>query len=385
MGDVLYVGSIFSALIAIFLILFRNKNQNEYADGILVFLFACYIYCSIGYLLISSGWIIYLPYLYRTSAPVNYLVPPLAFLYVRAVLLNQKFFNKHDWIHTLPFLFILINYIPFYLLSHDLKLIVVQSVVADNIKNYTHQDGFFNENIQLLRPIQCIIYLILQWRIILKFEHNQQNSKFKEHTQMVVRWLKKFTFAVSLTVVTFLIFIFGVLFKIRSFESPENIYLISSITVSLSLLYLTMNVVLHDKVYIGLPYLEHLQSNKNVNSKVEIDYKKELDMIKSYFESQKPYLKVNLTISEVSVSTGIHIKTLSFILNQFFNQNFNEFVNAYRIRYVIELFKKGDLKDYTISAISSKAGFANRTSFIDAFKKSQNCTPTQYIFNNRIE
>ena len=385
MVDVLFVGSIFSALIAIFLILFRNKNQNEYADGILVFLFACYIYCSIGYLLISSGWIIHVPFLYRTSAPVNYLVPPIAFLYVRAVLLNQKIFNKYDWIHILPFLFIFINYIPFYFLSYDQKLKVVHSVVTDYTQNYKHQDGFFNENIQLLRPVQCIIYLILQWSIILKFEHNQQNSTFKEHTQLVVRWLKKFTVAVSLTVITYVIFAIGFLFKIQNVESSENIYLISSITVSLSLLYLTMNVVLHDKVYIGLPYLEPFKSNKLTKSKVEIDYKKELDLVKSYFEGQQPYLKANLTISEVSVSTGIHIKTLSFILNQFYNQNFNEFVNAYRIRYVIELFKKGDLKDYTISAISSKAGFANRTSFIDAFKKSQNCTPTQYIFNNRIE
>lgn len=385
MVDVLFVGSIFSALIAIFLILFRNKNQNEYADGILVFLFACYIYCSIGYLLISSGWIIHVPFLYRTSAPVNYLVPPLAFLYVRAVLLNQKIFNKYDWIHILPFLFIFINYIPFYFLSYDQKLKVVHSVVTDYTQNYKHQDGFFNENIQLLRPVQCIIYLILQWSIILKFEHNQQNSTFKEHTQLVVRWLKKFTVAVSLTVITYVIFAIGFLFKIQNVESSENIYLISSITVSLSLLYLTMNVVLHDKVYIGLPYLEPFKSNKLTKSKVEIDYKKELDLVKSYFEGQQPYLKANLTISEVSVSTGIHIKTLSFILNQFYNQNFNEFVNTYRIRYVIDLLKKGVLKEYTLSAISSKAGFSNKTSFIDAFKKSQNCTPTQYIFNNRFE
>jgi AraC-like DNA-binding protein len=382
--DFLFVGSIFSALIAIFLMLFRNKNQNQYADGILVFLFACYIYCSIGYLLISSGWIIHVPFLYRTSAPVNYLVPPLAFLYVRAVLLNQEIFNKYDWIHILPFLFILINY-TFYFLRYDQKLKVVHSVVTDYTQNYKHQDGFFNENIQLLRPVQCIIYLILQWSIILKFEHNQQNSTFKVHTQLVVRWLKKFTVAVSLTVITYVIFAIGFLFKIQNVESPENIYLISSITVSLSLLYLTMNVVLHDKVYIGLPYLEPFKSNKLTKPKVEIDYKKELDLIKSYFEGQQPYLKANLTISEVSVSTGIHIKTLSFILNQFYNQNFNEFVNTYRIRYVIELLKKGVLKDYTLSAICSKAGFSNKTSFIDAFKKSQNCTPTQFIFNNRIE
>jgi AraC-like DNA-binding protein len=41
--------------------------------------------------------------------------------------------------------------------------------------------------------------------------------------------------------------------------------------------------------------------------------------------------------------------------------------------------QNGDLDRFTLSSISEEAGFSNKTTFLSAFKKVHNCTPTQFI------
>jgi len=39
------------------------------------------------------------------------------------------------------------------------------------------------------------------------------------------------------------------------------------------------------------------------------------------------------------------------------------------------------LESYTLNSLSADAGFSNLTTFIAAFKKIENCTPSEYINN----
>jgi AraC-like DNA-binding protein len=45
--------------------------------------------------------------------------------------------------------------------------------------------------------------------------------------------------------------------------------------------------------------------------------------------------------------------------------------------------QQGGLKNYTIQALALQAGFANKTSCMNAFKKIHQCTPSQYIANHK--
>ncbi len=52
--------------------------------------------------------------------------------------------------------------------------------------------------------------------------------------------------------------------------------------------------------------------------------------------NNKLYLKQNLSIIEVSIALNIPLKLLSFIINQHYKVNFNDFVNQFRINEVIK-------------------------------------------------
>ena len=97
----------------------------------------------------------------------------------------------------------------------------------------------------------------------------------------------------------------------------------------------------------------------------------------------KPFLQPSLTIGQLSLSLDLSPKAVSFIINQCLNQNFNDFVNSYRVGFLIDSMQEGRLKNYTIQALALQAGFANKTSCINAFKKVHNCTPSQYIANKK--
>ena len=74
--------------------------------------------------------------------------------------------------------------------------------------NLIQQDGIFNEKIQFLRPIQCLIYILLQWKLILKFETDNKELIKESHTKLILTWLKKFTFTISITILAFIAFAF---------------------------------------------------------------------------------------------------------------------------------------------------------------------------------
>lgn len=383
MGNVFYIGSIFCAFVSIYLIIFKSKNSHSFSNTILICLFISYIYCAFGFLIISSKLILFAPYLYRTSAPFNYLVPPLGYLYVRSVLYNTNKIKKLEFLHFIPFLLVVINYIPLYILPFHEKLIIVQNVIKDYKYNFIHKDGLLSENFQIFRPIQSIIYLYFQWKLIQKFKRIEFNEKFKNHYLNISKWLTRFTIAISFTVFVFVSTIIGILLSSYFTTNFDYLIFITSIPLAISLFYLTFYVIVNIDLYIGMPNLIYEdKSSKCVN---ESDYTQELTILIKYFEQKQPFLMQNLKIGDVSTELNIHPKLVSFLLNQFYDQNFNDFVNSYRIQYVIEMMKNGELKDFTLHGLGSKAGFANKTSFINAFKKSQNCTPTQYIFNNQLK
>jgi AraC-like DNA-binding protein len=52
---------------------------------------------------------------------------------------------------------------------------------------------------------------------------------------------------------------------------------------------------------------------------------------------------------------------------------------------VVDSIKAGNLNNYTLYALATQAGFSNKTSFVNAFKKLHNTTPSQFITNIESE
>ena len=159
--ELIFLGGIFCSLITAYILFFRNGLDVIFSDILLGILLILMSWCSLAYLLIISGWIYQVPYLYKTAAPLNFLIPPIAFLYVRSVIYNEKKIRKTDLFHLIPFILIFINYFSFYSMPFIEKQKLVESVVNNLKLNYEVKDGLISESYRyILGIIQSIIYLI---------------------------------------------------------------------------------------------------------------------------------------------------------------------------------------------------------------------------------
>ena len=70
------------------------------------------------------------------------------------------------------------------------------------------------------------------------------------------------------------------------------------------------------------------------------------------------------------------------MVNSEFGINVNDLVNRYRVEEIKEKLVDPEFQHYRIEAIALDAGFANKASFYNAFKKQEGCTPTEYLNNH---
>jgi AraC-like DNA-binding protein len=386
MTNLIFIGSVFLVLVIIYMLLFTKNAAKSYADYVLSFLLLLHCWSVILFLVLYSEYILLFPHVFKTGLPLNFLIAPFSYLYVRAVLLNEKKFQKSDVIHLIPFFIVFINYIPFYLLPVNEKVTVIQNSLNYWPDTFKYQAGFLPENFSILfRLILAIIYLVLQWNLILSYKKVHKESSIQIQISNVLKWLKLFT--ITSTVIFFGIIGFMLtVFFLPSYYNDDLLMQIPSLLVSVGFFVMAAYLLTHPEILSGLPFVKYKEVPSDViNDKsymlpyINEDYKLEMERIVDYFKTDKPYLNKELNINQVSVALAIPSRELSFIINNHFGQRFNDFLNKYRIEYITKKINKEYLSNFTIEAIASEAGFASKSTFNLAFKKYHQCTPTEYF------
>lgn len=386
MANLIFIGSIFLVFVTIYMLLFTKNAAKSYSDYVLSFLLLVHCWSVILFLILYSEYILLFPHVFKTGLPLNFLIAPLSYLYVRGVLYNEKKFQTRDLVHAIPFVIVFINYIPFYLLPVNEKIIVIQNSLNYWPDTFKYQAGFLPENFSILfRLILAIIYLVLQWNLIFSYKKVHKESSIQVQIKNVLKWLKLFT--ITSTVIFFGIIGFMLtVFFLPSYYDDDLLMQIPSLLVSVGFFVMAAYILTHPEILSGLPFVKYKEVPSGVvNDKnyrlpyINEDYKLEMEKIVLFFETEKPFLNKELNINQVSVALDIPSRELSFIINNHFDQRFTDFLNKYRIEYITKKINKEYLTNFTIEAIASEAGFASKSTFNLAFKKYHQCTPSEYF------
>ncbi|NJL12653.1 MAG: AraC family transcriptional regulator [Microscillaceae bacterium] len=108
----------------------------------------------------------------------------------------------------------------------------------------------------------------------------------------------------------------------------------------------------------------------------------EKQTLRQWMEAQQPYLNPNLSLGMLARHLSTSPASLSRIINEGFGQNFNDFVNQYRVQKVIQDLQQGAHLRHTLLGIALDAGFNSKTTFNRAFKKHTSLSPQEYIKKN---
>jgi len=121
-------------------------------------------------------------------------------------------------------------------------------------------------------------------------------------------------------------------------------------------------------------YVIEKYKNNSVDKVSKTRYKQELI---NYMELKKPYLNPDISIEKVAKDISINTWTLSQIINESFNCNFNVYLNEFRIRECLKQLSDPTNK-HTVLEILFESGFNSKSVFYAEFKKHTGLTPQEF-------
>ncbi len=326
--------------------------------------------------------------------PLSYLLGPLLFYYVKTTLSDSNKLQKWDWLHLLPAVFIVINCLPFTTLPFDQKAQIAHEIV-NVTENYALDFNFVSfEFILYSRSIHLLLYSIFsigyfytRSKAILK-----NFNRLPSNHSIISRWLYLLSLiqiVIAINSIGHMSTLYGVQFNIFGipstriftekyyFEICGGGFFLQNIFLFLfpKILYGNVSYTIEkgkDNI------IDDLKSNLPKKQKETATIQDIEQIIQRYLENS-PFIQKEFSLSQMSFDLKIPERFLSNYFNKELNITFSEWRKNLRIDHVCRLIELGEAKNLTIEAISTNAGFASRSKFIDAFKERKGVTPSAFI------
>lgn len=231
-------------------------------------------------------------------------------------------------------------------------------------------------------------YYVLKTLKEFKYYKIYINSNFSSTEKISFNWIRNLLYAVAACVIVmFLFFIADVVRNGLTYAEDWFSYLILGIIIY----YISINgfITSNDRK-LPLSYVNLDEKNEMIEVIEKSVLPEDLDLLKqnllTYMDTKQPYLNPDLTLGDLSKAMSTNSSYLSKVINEGFNQNFNDFINTYRVKEFTLRINKGEHKTKTILSIAFDCGFNSKTTFNRSFKKVFLKTPVEYIsaVNERV-
>ena len=289
---------------------------------------------------------------------------PLLFLYCRSAI-SGDLLKTSDLVHCLPLLFCYLWNADTLLFDSERFRAWIVGGRAPTLRVWLSE--------YLIFAIE-LLYMFLTICLIKRFE-NKANSTLSSFNPAIFKWLWSLILTISVVWLAKAIMAFG------SIAIPFMVVFSDALIVAF--IYL---IALAHWRNPELFYVRELADNKRepmISTKPESkgslgDETRSVlfESVKQCVEEQQLYLNSELTLASLAETSGLAMHHLSEVLNQHSGQNFNQFINAYRVEYVCERLKENSSESFL--ELSSEAGFSSKSTFNTMFKKLKGLTPTQY-------
>ena len=123
------------------------------------------------------------------------------------------------------------------------------------------------------------------------------------------------------------------------------------------------------------------EQNKYAGSNLMDDDKKQLlQRIDHVMDTSEEIYSPDFSVERLAQLIDSKYKYVSQVINEYYDQNFNNFINQYRIKEACKrIDNHGQYANMTIEAIANSVGFRSRSSFFTAFKRITGLTPSEYV------
>ncbi|WP_116771843.1 helix-turn-helix domain-containing protein [Maribacter litoralis] len=129
----------------------------------------------------------------------------------------------------------------------------------------------------------------------------------------------------------------------------------------------------------------NIEKGKSNNSETPFEGEELNDFataLENTMTNSKRFCNPELSLKQLAYEINLHPNKLSWLLNNHFGKNFNDFINHYRIREFQQLAVLPENKHITLLGLAYDSGFNSKTVFNTFFKKETGTTPKQWVKAN---
>lgn len=381
------------------MLFYRSYRESRLSDRLLAtILLVCCTYIS-HYLFGFAGWYQagnwQSKFMFYFPIENLLLLGPLIFHYFRALTNTDFKFRGRQWLHYVPGGFILLLYLSFFL--HD--FVWHTWINGGSFECFDGAKG----------PLSCAIEgpmeipLHLAWTIsmmvytaftLLAYRRYRRylNDNYADQENISFGWLRNLLVAFVLGLAFSWTMDLIELFGDNTYNHAEYYYAHLVISVMIYL----VAIIAYNGTY-RLPELhfepevetedamvtEEPGNNVQVPTETMQEIPAELGEWKQKLErimvEERPYLTAGLTLKELSANLQTNPSVLSKVINAGFGQNFNDYINARRVKAVKDMIHDPSTAHLTLLGIANECGFNSKSTFNRAFKKFAGKSPREFL------
>lgn len=323
---------------------------------------------------VYSNW----PILGMIISETVFLLLPLLYLFAKSSIYKDFKLTWFTLIHLAPMVIIHLFLIP----EYYLPLVNNPELVWYEILN----ESSFTKFIYISLHTQMFVYYFLIFRMLIRYKtillENYASPKLDNQ-----KWLMQFF------LILFIADFISAIKNVFRFGDNETLYFVAEIIVNLAnivvLFWLVIKALKKPELLVGvnsdtLLVTQMLDEKNNSDELIisdTIDSNEQNEIIKkleNHMQINEPFMDSSLSVYDLSRQINVPSRELSIAINHVLNKHFFDYVNEYRIKKAMEIFKTTDDEKLTVLEVLYEVGFNSKSSFNTAFKKFTGTTPSEY-------
>lgn len=302
-----------------------------------------------------------LPHALLVTFPLPLIIGPLLYAYARTTTGTQPLSRRNVALHALPFVLVILGFLPFYLQPGGAKLLSLsQGYWETAIHALTIGKGLHVLGYEVFTVFFCTRTLA-------------QNSSPMEDQHL--RWFRG---VLVVTLVPVLLIHLLHFFPLTGQSWVLDSDVMGSLIIA-AIIYTFAFRVIHDPVLLAYPRPDVPSGPKYQTSPLADGQKlQHLGALQAFMETEEPFRDPALNPQQLADALALAPHHLSQIINESLGVNFATFVNGYRVEAVKVLMEDPAHAHKTLLALGLEAGFNSKTSFNRVFKQQTGLTPSQY-------
>ena len=319
--------------------------------------------------LFLSKEIVNFPHFLFLSHLVSRIGLPIIFLML-VFEVNQRKFKWYDALHVLPVLFFLVNFWALYSKTASEKVAFINKMYEEGFESLWSEGSYLTDNAIFLLRVTLFCGYLLAMGVILFYSKKgiKLSNSLKDFFSALLLYLFLNLISIVLSDVLYL-------FNENSVFETNIIEFITT--------FLMLGYFFFIPTFMYDPYFT---SEKEVTSVQKTTQFKtatynHLEKIEQYFNLHKSYLNPDYTITQLEREIKIPARQISKAIKLIRNQNFNQFLNEYRINYLVQHVSVETALKTNFQDLAFQVGFNSVNNFYAHFKNYVGCTPKTYYAN----